>query len=47
MPEAGDVQHAREDVLKLFGDLISVDLVNGEIVQIVDARALDDCGRTA
>lgn len=41
--ESSDVDHAREDVLKLLGDLIAVDLVLGEVAEIVDAGTFDDC----
>lgn len=48
--ESGDVNHARENVLQLLGDLVPVDLMLGEVAEVVDSGAFDDCigrGRSA
>lgn len=44
MERRDDIQHATEDVLQLFRDLVPVHIVLSEVVQIVQAGTFDDCG---
>jgi len=41
--ESRNIDHARKDVLELLGDLVAINLVLGEVAEVVDASAFDDC----